>query len=436
MVKKSKTKKRVAARSTKKMVQAPAKKKEVSMLGGILRNLGGLGGRMAGNMIGMGDTGAGIGTGLGASLSKWLGSGDYTVSKNSLVTQFKGSGSIPSMHRLGQSIVVRHKEYITDVYSGAGSPSAFTVAGTYALNPGLATSFPWLSGIAQQFQEYTWRGIVFHYVSTSGQSVASTNTALGSVMIATNYRATAPGYTNKQIMLNEFFSSDAKPSNDFCHPIECNPKENPYNVQYVRGGAIPSGEDQKTYDLGVTSIATQGLPSGAIDCGELWVSYEVELRKPIATTELGSYAQTAHFQNGSGVSTTNPFGTIPGSSKLVDDNIGMTVSSQKISFPLGTVGVFQILFAFPGTTVFSTTNWITGGTMVNMTETLNYYGQGSSTNGLSSSYTANGTGQAMAMGIFTITDNTVVASFSPSFSTLTGASGVDVYISRLAVGST
>jgi len=402
-------------------------KKEVTLLGGLLRGLGGVGGRMVGNMVGFGDTGAGIGTGLGASLSRWLGSGDYRVSSNSLISRFKGSGSIPNMHKNGQSITVRHKEYITDIIGGTGSPSAFAVFNTYALNPGLETSFPWLSGIANQFQEYTWKGVVFEYVSTSGQSVASTNTALGTVMMATQYRATAPPFTNKQVMLNEFFSSDSKPSEDFCHPIECNPRENPYNVQYVRGGAVPAGEDQKTYDIGVLTIATEGLPSSAIDCGELWVSYEVELRKPISNFQEETFGNFAHYVSNAGITNLTPFGTA-GSAGASEDNIGLTKTSTLITFPLGTIGRYMINYACAGVTAFNPAGFF--GSLTNCAVVMNE--NNTPSHFVGSTYTV-GTGAAMASIIINIPDNTLVASVGGPATTLTGGTWVDLWISQVGL---
>ena len=104
---------------------------QVSAIGQALRALGGIGGTAAGAFFGAPGIGNTVGTGLGASLSRWLGSGDYTVSSNSLVTK-AAAGTIPSMHREGQSIIVRHKEYVSEI-RGAIS---FTVRNQLAINPG------------------------------------------------------------------------------------------------------------------------------------------------------------------------------------------------------------------------------------------------------------------------------------------------------------
>jgi len=336
MPKKNRSRKLVVKKTKK-----PIKAQEVTRLGSVLRSLGGLGGSALGSIIGMGSQGGTLGTDLGAMLSRWLGSGDYTVTSNSLVAQMKSSGSIPMMHSNSSSIVVRHKEYICDITGSV----AFAVNQTFPLNPALPGSYPWLSAVAGNFQEYSWRGLVYHYVPTSGDIISGTNPAIGSVMIATNYRATAPAYVSKQFMLNEAYSSDAKPSVPFCHPIECDPKENPYNVQYTRAGPVPSGEDQKTYDIGTLSVATQGMPAANI-VGELWCTYEVELRKPIAGGLLLADAAWTYILRGGTVNTTNPLGTT--TSGTVASPFAFSVSATTLTFPPNTTGNFIVLLAYVG----------------------------------------------------------------------------------------
>jgi hypothetical protein len=316
-----------------------ASKQEVTKMGQIIRGIGALGGSTLGNLIGYGEEGKTMGRDLGAALSRWLGTGDYSVRVNSLVTN--SSASIPQMHKTGQSIVVRHKEYLCDVISGSGTPTEFTIGERFYLNPGLSSTFPWLSTIASQFQEYTWRGMVFHYVPTSGHSVASTNTALGTVMLHTDYRVTAPQPTSKMELLNEYFAGDARPSESFCHPIECDPKENPYNVQYVRTGAVPSGEDPKSYDLGVLNVATQGFPAAATTAGELWVTYEVELRKP--QISVGGPTASSNIYSSSGIDNNHCLGT---AQTYHLNELGLTITNNltygRVNFPKGSAGKYLI----------------------------------------------------------------------------------------------
>lgn len=420
------------AKNRKPKIVIKAKKRskkqpqQVTKLGGALRMLGGLGGRAIGSLIGFGDAGASGGSDIGAAISRWLGSGDYTVRANSLVSMAK-NGTIPSMHRNSQSVVVRHKEFLGDVVAGSGTPTTFNVSGAYPLNPGMSKTFPWLSQVAAQYQEYTFRGVVFHFVSTSGQSVASTNTALGTVMMTTNYKATDAPPANKIELLNEFFSCDSKPSESFCHPIECDPKENPYKVQYVRTGAISGSEDLKTYDLGEFFIASQGVPSSAVNMGELWISYEVELRKPKVSTFANLDLPTAVYRAGFNINTTTPFGT---DRTMTYDNIGLTIANDgTITVPAGR-GPFVAIMIFTGVTNMADYT----GTRVNLANSTLFNGVRYSRNAYSATtatYPA-----AYILEVLDASDETIPCSLKVAMTTMTGATAFQLLVVPMAALAT
>lgn len=340
MVKKNGKQKTMLVRKKKQ----PAKKQvqELTRLGSALRTLGGIGGTALGGIFGMPSAGSSFGTGAGAALSKWLGSGDYTVSRNSITE--KASNGIPMMHKTEQSIVVRHKEYIGPV---SGS-TAFTVQKTLQINPGNSVAFPWLSGVAARFQEYKIRGLVFHYVPTSGTAVSGTNSALGSVMIQTSYRSNDSAPTSKAVMMNEYWATESVPADPFCHPIECDPKENPFNIQYVRTGTIPTSDNQLLYDLGVTYVATSGMQSTNV-VGDLWASYEIELKKPIVDSNVTSTAPTlcAYFTT---PTSTNSF---PTTYSTQGDVTVTSVSNQTITFGPGMVGSYLFTYEVQASTTFT-----------------------------------------------------------------------------------
>lgn len=275
------------SKQTKVVVQPRKKKtkqkKELTRLGAALRSLGGLGGGAVGSLIGMPSAGAATGSSLGAALSRWLGSGDYEVTQNSLVSSLKASGSIPAMHKDGQTVTIRHREFLCEVRS----TTTFQIQQVFPINPGMSKTFPWLANIARQFQQYRVKGMVFHYIPTSGNAVSSTNNALGSVMLQTSYRASDATPATKVELLNEYWSTEVVPSETVAHPIECNPSENPFNVHYVRGtDTIPTGDSLLMYDLGETFLATSGQQAGNVILGDLWVTYEIELKKPVLFSNI------------------------------------------------------------------------------------------------------------------------------------------------------
>jgi hypothetical protein len=393
----------VALRKTNKTSKKKADK-EMSRLGSALRALGGLGGSAVGNLVGQADAGGGIGRSLGASLSKWLGAGDYAVAANSLLSP---TGTIPAMHNQGQSVIVRHKEYIGIINSSA----AFSVQYSIPLNPGMA-NFPWLCKIASSFQEYRIRGMVFHYIPSSGGAVSSTNAALGTVMMQTTYRSTDATPASKLELLNEYWASENVPSQSFCHPIECDPKENPFNVQYVRTYSLPSTENQLMYDLGMTHVATQGQQTTGNPIGDLWVTYEVELKKPVITSNVTSriFSYTGYW---TGTMTTSNFFNGAFTRNVFSTSDAVTSTAKTITFPKGLVGTFSVVLVIGGVSVvdFSSAPTVTNCTLLT-------YPAG--TAGLTSTFTAGGNQGFQVYGI-TIDNPSVNATLAYGACTWTGS---------------
>lgn len=197
--------------------------------------------------------------------------------------------SVATFGNRGNCVVVRHREYIGDV----SSTIAFTNT-TYSINPALSTTFPWLSTIAQNFEEYDFKQLVFQFKSTSADALNSTNTALGTVVGATIYNSVNPAFTSKQQMENYEFAKSCKPSEDQVFPVECAHGENPVEQLYTRDTAVPVGADPRLYDLGTFQLATVGSQAAAV-IGELWVSYTVELYKPKLDTP-GSQIFSSHYR--------------------------------------------------------------------------------------------------------------------------------------------
>lgn len=336
-------------KAVKKQPRVRVKKSETTAVGQLIRQLGGMGGGALGAYAGMPAAGAVAGNSLGAAISKWLGFGDYSVSTNSVVS--RASTGIPMMHKEGQSVVIRHREFITTVKSS----TAFTVQESFQLNPGNSSTFPWLSTIANSFQEYRFKGIVFHYIPTSGNAISGTSPSLGSVMLQTSYRSNDSPPSNKAELLNEYWSGESVPADTFAHPIECNPAENPFNVQYVRSGDVPPGDNQLFYDLGVTHLCTQGQLAANNNLGDLWVTYEVELKKPIVASNVTSDTLSLLASTyGPTATTIAPFAGLSRSR----GNLSITAVSS-LSF---TVDGFR-----PGRyTMFMNANGVTGGNFGNL----------------------------------------------------------------------
>jgi hypothetical protein len=223
------------------------------------------GGSYVGNTIAPG-IGGEYGRSAGATVSRILGFGDYTVTRNTL----KGA---PMFGKGSRNIRIRHREFIGDMLSSTTFDN-----NSFYINPGNQTLFPWLSGIAQSYQQYKIHGMVFCFNTTSATALNSTNTALGTVMMATNYDVTEEAYVSKAELMSSYFSTSGKPSESLMHAIECNPKERPVDVLFIDHGGEAVG-DRPMFDHGRFQFATAGMQATAT-IGELWVSYDIELMKP------------------------------------------------------------------------------------------------------------------------------------------------------------
>jgi len=225
-------------------------------------------------------TGIAVGRALGSMVSHATGFGAYKLRHNSILM-----GDVPSVRNarnLEGAVVVRHKEYLGDVTSSSTAGSAAITV--YPLNPGLST-FPWLAGIANSFQEYKWNGVLVEFKTTCGDAISSTNSALGEVVISTNYNSVSPFTTSstKSQLLNEEYATSTKPSMSAIHAIECAPTQSPLTRLYTRGtstNVAATGADLRLYDLGSLAVGTFGQQAASATLGELWITYEVILFKP------------------------------------------------------------------------------------------------------------------------------------------------------------
>lgn len=215
------------------------------------------------------------------------------MQKNSMMGNTKTIPSFASTKSEDGALNISHKEYICDIQG----TSEFTLQ-NHLINPGNATLFPWLAQIAQNYDEYRFHGLIFHFRSTATDNT-STNSQIGTIIMAANYNSSASNFVNKQQMMEYAGAASAKVSNDLQFGIECDYRKNGGTaIEYVApNGAVPVGEDGKTYMLANLQIATnQTQTTGQI--GELWVTYKVTLRKPkYCVTNALCQPYLEHFHN-------------------------------------------------------------------------------------------------------------------------------------------
>lgn len=84
------------------------------------------------------------------------------------------------------------------------------------------------------------------------------------------------------------FSNYGKPADSILHAVECSPKLRPTLWQYVRTGAVPTGADERLYDLGNFQLGSQGMQAVA-NIGGLWATYDIILCKPVLSPASVAY---------------------------------------------------------------------------------------------------------------------------------------------------
>lgn len=303
---KNKLKKKAIKKKTKKIVKKIARKVKSTpnkslntMLGSVGETVGNLAlpgiGGMAGKILAKG----------AHTLFKTItGYGDYKVKSNSL---FNGDVPMFANKNPGNNRFV-NREFICDV---KGSQDFRRLLSQEKINPGNPNLFPWLSNVSSNFQEYILHGMIFQYKPTSGSAISSTNNALGTVIMGTQYNPYDQPFTNKQNMENTMYSTPGAPIEALIHPIECAKSQTTLTNLNVRNSTNSgSGQDSRFYDLGVFTLATIGMQADDITIGELHVSYDIEFLKPI-TPPTGSSDSQVHYTATQGITAATPFGTNP-----------------------------------------------------------------------------------------------------------------------------
>jgi len=203
------------------------------------------------------------------------------------------NGAVPNFNGDGDEIgttMFSHSEYLGNIVSTTTFDNAL-----FTLNPGLGQTFPFLSQIAANYEEYEFLQLAFSFKSLLSDATASGS--IGSVIMVADYNATRPLITTKFEMMGKTGVISAKPTEDIVCGIECDPDKNSGSAgRYIRTGAISDDEDLKSYDWGTFQIATDGMQNNVDTIGEIWVSYTVKLRKPRLYAALGKTIASDSFK--------------------------------------------------------------------------------------------------------------------------------------------
>jgi hypothetical protein len=238
-----------------------------------------------------------------------------------------GSGAL--FNRQGRTYcVLSHQEMIGDVIT-SGTAGAFDNQGIWLLNPGNADTFPWLSQIAQAFEEFKFLHLCFHFRSTSSDALSSANTALGVVIGATDYNILHTPFFSKQQMDNFEGAMSGKSSLSWSYPVDCRRHANvleKYFISSSRQSPPATSPDPRLYYPGGFQIATSGFQGTNVNIGELWVSYRVVLTKPAMSVNV-SPGGGALFWAAEASTSTNPAITGVSAGKVYGTQTGYTFTN-------------------------------------------------------------------------------------------------------------
>jgi hypothetical protein len=238
---------------------------------------------------------------------------------------------------------VKHVEFFRDVLG--------TVAGTFmvdAVNPTNPLVFPWVSGMARNYESYKFHSLRFRYDNRCGTDHG------GSFAMAPDYDCNDSAPASKSELLtydDKGYSASYEPCSAICSRENLNKRSSYYT------GSVPSGKDPNLYNVANLYTYT-GDNADASRVGELFVEYDVEFMTP--------QAYVNPFPNGIGggwFGTTNaaPFGT--------SYTVNSMVSAGYIAAPVSTgtttsVTTFTFLKAWSGVV---TANYV-GTTLTAITE--------------------------------------------------------------------
>ena len=304
-----------------------------------------------------------------------------------------------SYSRNGSSCKVSHRERIGTILGSVGFAT-----NTFAVNPGLAASFPWLSALAQRFESYRFNRLVYQYRTKSA------TTATGDVILTLDYDAADPApVTSIQAEGYDEFSS-AAPWQDINHSSKlANLRKLP--TYYVRTEALAANQDIKTYDVGNMFFCTENQASAAL-AGYAYVEYEVEFFTPQLNSDISGVLYGGRVIGANTMTAANPLGIAP------------SVDAQAVGISVDAASV--ITFAVPGTYLLGVN--MTGTTLAGVTATA---GSGATRTEIVDVPDAAATTQVAIYTVVTTTANATVA-LTATAATVTATT---IYVARAPASS-
>jgi hypothetical protein len=222
----------------------------------------------------------------------------------------------PKINNGLKSVRISHRELV-----GTINGNTTFGATAFALNPGLATTFPWLATVASAYEQYAFRKLRFHYVTRCATSYN------GSILLAPEYDALDAAPTSEVFASMMNGAVEDAPWRDQNLDFVIADMHSTGPRKFIRTGAI-TASDLKAYDVGQLFVCAIGC-ADANAVGKLWVDYEVEFFVPQnpSALQLGGIGSASYYKHAAAPALTSavalriPFDT------LGYDGIGLTNSA-------------------------------------------------------------------------------------------------------------
>jgi len=224
----------------------------------------------------------------------------------------------PMINNTGRMCVIRHREFVGEILGN----STFKVQHALVLNPGMMLSFPWLSKMASNWEQYSFKNLIYNYIPR-----CSTLTS-GSIMLVPDYDSLDQSPASKSSALS--YSDSIEDSS--WKSLSCRLRKESLQPigpkKYIRSGNVAG--DLKTYDGGKMLVCVQGQADTSV-IGDLWVSYDIHLFVPQTESQDGPTRANNYYQpNTPTIGLGNGILTFPGQ---VGDPLRITVTNNQIFTP-------------------------------------------------------------------------------------------------------
>jgi len=326
--------------------------------------------------------------------------------------------------------------------SVASAGSTFTNT-TYIINPANNVTFPWLSGIAAKFEKYRFRKLHFKFVSTSADAVGSTNTALGSVLLNTNYDVLDSAFANQVQMEDYGGAAEDKPAEHQVHVVDTAGRRGGdagarFNLvsaaQTAATEPYPTNSSAHDYDLGLFQIATVGQQAVST-LGRLYVCYQVQLIRRKIDTPLGQSILASHLASApvhSAAAAGSAFLGTSGGVLRAGSNIAVVATSNTFTLPIA--GRMLVAALWNGDTIAAVPTFSVGSNITAVATLLGNALAGQSSVG------TDGLGDTTAWRL-AVYDVATAGSAAANTITVTGLTGMtagdaDIYVAQISSGLT